>query len=107
MSYDILVSKPYLEKRLNHIFFYIVDGIKSANLGLLIKVAYDNNLTTEERIIAHSNECPTFWIENNVNKYDSDAIIKYAKSKGLGTSLPVTQTVGSLSYFSIANVIID
>ena len=107
MSYDILVSKPYLEKRLNHIFFYIVDGIKSVNLELLIKVAYDNNLTTEERIIAHTTKYPNFWIEQNVDKHDSDAIIKYVKSKRLETSLPVTQTVGSLSFFSMTNIIID
>ena len=61
---------------------------------------YDNNLTTETRILTQLTRNPKWLSEHNVEEFDAEDILAYLRTKGLASTAPPTGMRSSISYTS-------
>lgn len=93
MSDEIDESEAYLN-RINEWFVTNIDGIKPDNRKLYVKLFYDNNLTTERRILIKLTRYPNWLTEHDVDEFDAEDILEYLRTKGLVTTSSAGQTSG-------------
>ena len=94
MSADIDESEAYLN-RISDWFVTNIEGIKPDNRKIYVKLFYDNNLTTERRILSKLTRHPNWLRENEVDEFDAEDILDYLRRKGLVITPSAALTSGS------------
>ena len=69
-------------------FIANVRSIKPSNRKEYAQLFYDNNLTTETRILTQLTRNPNWLSEHNVDEFDAEDILAYLRTKGLPLTAP-------------------
>ena len=67
-----------------------VGSIKPGNRKEYAQLLYDNNLTTETRILTQLTRNPKWLSQHNVDEFDAEDILAYLRTKGLPSAAPLT-----------------
>lgn len=104
MSDDIDESEAYLA-RINDWFVTNIEGIKPDNRKIYVQLFYDNNLTTERRILSKLSRYPNWLAEHDVDEFDAEDILEYLRTKGLDLTSLAAQTSGRRCHFNALTAI--